>query len=248
MNIVGVHAVRQALHKKIPGILYIAHTQSHKDEFIALVKKYQKVTIEQKSKQALQDMGARQGIMFVAHRKDAKTMQIESWLDSYADDNALCALVLDHIQDAQNLGAIFRSAAVFAIDSVISTIKRSAPENQFAIKASSGAMSIVPSCKVSNIRHAIKTLKKHNIWTYALDMSGKSINTYALPHRVAFVLGNEHTGISQLVMQECDDVLSIPMALASSHREDTALTIDSLNVSVSAGIVCYKYRSAYPIP
>ena len=135
---------------------------------------------------------------------------------------------------------IFRSAALFGVDCIITPVRRSASvENEFTIKAASGAMSIVPVCKVANIRESITLLKKHNIWTYALDMKGKNIFTYSMPQRIAFVLGNEHAGVHSLTLRECDETLSIPMC--------STPTIDSLNVSVSSGIVCYEYNRQYPL-
>ncbi len=239
MRIFGTHAIREALQKSSDeGILYLVENHRNKKEFVSMVKHAaSKVRVVLRSRYELHNMGATQGALLVTNsNKHSTYIDLQCWLREKSHEEQILILVLDHIQDAQNAGAIFRTAAVFNASLVISAVKRSAPENEYARKASSGAMSIVPSCKVSNIAEAVRMLKKHHIWTYSLDASGKSLSQHKLPLRCAFVLGNEHKGIAPLVVRECDDVCSIPMTL------DRRNSIDSLNVSVSAGIACYEYR------
>lgn len=241
MRIFGTHAIREALYKRdAEGILYIVKDHRNKREFVSILKHTaSQVRIVLSSRSELAAMEAKQGALLVSSADDHSTcIDLKHWLREKSHAKQIMILVLDHVQDAQNVGAIFRTAAVFNASLVISTVKRSAPDNEYARKASSGAMSIVPACKVANIAESIRMLRKHNIWTYALTVSGKPLVQYTLPLRCAFVLGNEHKGISPLVARECDDALSIPMALPKQS------TIDSLNVSVSTGIACYEYHRA----
>lgn len=145
-------------------------------------------------------------------------------------------VVLDHIEDPQNLGAILRSADVFAADFVIAPRRRSAPLGEAAAKASAGAAAYVPLALVPNLADALRKLKAAGYWLYAADMGGETLSEVELSARTVLVLGNEGAGVSRLLRQDCDLSLSIPMA---GH-------VDSLNVSVAAGVMMYEYRRRYP--
>lgn len=145
-------------------------------------------------------------------------------------------ILLDHIEDPQNLGAILRSADVFAADLVLAPRKRSAPLTDAAVKASAGAAAYAPLALVPNLAEALRKLKKAGYWLYAADMGGASLPDADLSARSAIVLGNEGAGVSRLLREECDFALSIPMA---GH-------VDSLNVSAAAAVLMYEYRRRYP--
>ena len=145
-------------------------------------------------------------------------------------------VVLDHIEDPQNLGAILRSADVFAADLVIAPRKRSAPLTDAAVKASAGAAAYAPLVLVPNLAEALRRLAKAGYWRYAADMGGPPLPDADIDARAAIVLGNEGAGVSRLLRDECDAVLSIPMA---GH-------VDSLNVSAAAAVLMYDYRRRHP--
>jgi 23S rRNA (guanosine2251-2'-O)-methyltransferase len=145
-------------------------------------------------------------------------------------------LLLDHIEDPQNLGAILRSADVFAADLVIAPRWRSAPLSDAAIKASAGAAAYAPLVYVPNLAEALKRLKKAGYWLYAADMGGTGLPEADLAARSGLVLGNEGAGVSRLLREECDLSVSIPMA---GH-------VDSLNVSAAAAVLMYEYRRRWP--
>jgi 23S rRNA (guanosine2251-2'-O)-methyltransferase len=145
-------------------------------------------------------------------------------------------IILDHIEDPQNLGAILRSADVFAADLILAPRKRSAPLTDAAVKASAGAAAYAPLALVPNLAEALRRLKKAGFWLYAADMGGASLRDADLSARSAIVLGNEGAGVSRLLRDECDFALSIPMA---GH-------VDSLNVSAAAAVMMYEYRRRYP--
>ncbi|HOX31101.1 MAG TPA: 23S rRNA (guanosine(2251)-2'-O)-methyltransferase RlmB [Spirochaetales bacterium] len=145
-------------------------------------------------------------------------------------------ILLDHIEDPQNLGAILRSADAFAADLVVAPTRRSAPLSEAAVKASAGAAAYVPLALVPNLAEALRRLEAAGFWRYAADMAGEDVGSAELPARCAIVLGNEGSGVSRLVKAGCDGILSIPMA---GH-------VDSLNVSASAAILMHEYRRRWP--
>ncbi len=145
-------------------------------------------------------------------------------------------VALDHIEDPQNLGAILRSADVFAADLVLAPRRRSAPLSDAAVRASAGAAAFAPLALVPNLPEALRKLKRAGYWLYAADMDGASLPEADIAERSAIVLGNEGSGLARLVRAECDFALSIPMA---GH-------VDSLNVSTAAAVLMYEFRRRFP--
>lgn len=145
-------------------------------------------------------------------------------------------ILLDHIEDPQNLGAILRSSDVFAADLVVAPRRRSAPLSDAAIKASAGAAAYAPLVLVPNLAEALRRLKKAGYWLYAADMGGEALPAADISARAGLVLGNEGAGVSRLLKDECDFTVSIPM---SGH-------VDSLNVSAAAAVLMYEYRRRWP--
>ena len=140
-------------------------------------------------------------------------------------------LLLDSIQDTHNLGAILRTAECAGVDGVIVTKHNSAPINETVVKTSAGATEHLKICLVDNLVNAIKELKQNNFWIFGSSLvNAKDYNTidYKLP--AAIILGNEEKGIRKLVAENCDFLIKIPMTGK----------IQSLNVSVSAGILLFE--------
>jgi 23S rRNA (guanosine2251-2'-O)-methyltransferase len=159
-------------------------------------------------------------------------------LDEYlasAPERSL-VLVLDHIEDPQNLGAILRSADAFAADLVVAPTRRAAPLSEAAVKASAGAAAYVRLALVPNLAEALRRMEKAGFWRYAADSSGEDVAAADLPERCAIVLGNEGSGVARVLKAECDGTLAIRM---SGH-------VDSLNVSASAAIFMHEYRRRHP--
>jgi 23S rRNA (guanosine2251-2'-O)-methyltransferase len=140
-------------------------------------------------------------------------------------------LLLDSIQDTHNLGAILRSAECAGADGVIVTKHNSAPINETVVKTSAGATEHLKICPVDNLVNAIKELKQNGFWIFGSSLeNAKDYNMidYKLP--AAIILGNEEKGIRKLVAENCDFLIKIPMLGE----------IQSLNVSVSAGILLFE--------
>ena len=140
-------------------------------------------------------------------------------------------VVLDGIEDPHNVGAILRSVDASGAHGVIRQTRRAAALDTVAAKASAGAVSHVPVADVVNISRAIDELKQQNVWVVGLagdaSQSYESID-WTAPS--AIVLGAEGSGMRRLVRESCDFLVSIPMA---GH-------VDSLNVSVAAGVVLFE--------
>ncbi|MCL2092773.1 MAG: 23S rRNA (guanosine(2251)-2'-O)-methyltransferase RlmB [Treponema sp.] len=150
-------------------------------------------------------------------------------LDEGGQKDVLVA-VLDEITDPHNYGAILRSCDQFGVDLVISRQRRIAKHADVISKTSAGAHAWVQQAETPNLVRALDALKEAGFWIYGADMEGESIVRKDLTGRSAFILGGEGTGISRLLKENCDALVSIP----SLGR------IDSLNVSVAAGVLFYE--------
>ncbi|MBR5337104.1 MAG: 23S rRNA (guanosine(2251)-2'-O)-methyltransferase RlmB [Lachnospiraceae bacterium] len=139
-------------------------------------------------------------------------------------------IVLDHIEDPHNLGAIIRTANQAGAHGVIVPKRRATHLTATAAKASAGAICYTPVAKVSNIAKTIEDLKKHGIWFVCADMTGERMYNLDLTGPIGIVVGNEGDGVSRLVRESCDFVASIPM-----YGD-----VDSLNVSVAASVLAYE--------
>jgi 23S rRNA (guanosine2251-2'-O)-methyltransferase len=141
-------------------------------------------------------------------------------------------IVLDHITDPHNVGAIIRSAESSGATAVVLPERRAAGVNATVRKASAGATAYVPVARVTNVAQTIRTLKKARIWTAGAALSPTAVKyTHAdFTRDVAIVIGAEGSGISALVARECDYLVSIPMEGK----------IASLNASVAAAILLYE--------
>lgn len=137
-------------------------------------------------------------------------------------------LLLERIQDPQNLGALLRSALSFGVTGVVLTTHRSAPLSAVAVKAAAGAVEYLPLVQVASLAEPIARLQKHGFWVYGgLATGGENIFQLDFPSRVALVIGEEGGGLSRLVRQRCDQLVSIP----------TVGPIESLNASVAGGVL-----------
>ena len=143
-------------------------------------------------------------------------------------------LILDGIEDPQNLGAILRSAECAGANGVILPKHHCAPLSPSACKASAGAVEYVPIAKVTNLTRAIEELKDAGLWIYGADADGEHYVDVDLSGPAAFVLGSEGHGISRLVRENCDKIISIPL-----HGK-----INSLNVSAAAAVILYAAEAS----
>lgn len=139
-------------------------------------------------------------------------------------------VICDELEDPHNLGAVVRTAEAAGAHGVVIPKRRSAGLTAAVYKASAGAVEYLPVARVSNITETIREMKKRGVWVYGLDMDGGTWCQTDLTGAVALVVGSEGKGISRLVREQCDGILSLPM-----HG-----SINSLNASVACGILLYE--------
>ncbi len=142
------------------------------------------------------------------------------------------AVMLDHIEDPRNYGAILRSADQFGASFVIVPGRRAAPLSAVAIEASAGTAQAVSIVTVPNLATALADLKLAGFWAYAAAMDGPAAHTCNLSGKVCLIMGNEGKGVSRLLLDRSDQQISIPRTGSG----------DSLNVSVAAGVLLYEVR------
>ena len=157
-------------------------------------------------------------------------ISLEEFLAGLGDRKNVLVAVLDEITDPHNYGAILRSCDQFGVDLVVTRHRRTAKHAEVIAATSAGAAAWVPQAETANLPRAMELLKDSGFWIYGADMEGETVYDKDLRGRTAIVLGGEGTGISRLLRENCDALLAIP----SLGR------IDSLNVSVAAGVLFYE--------
>ncbi len=164
-------------------------------------------------------------------------VEFDGWINQQklSDENAT-VVILDSITDPHNVGAILRSCDQFGVSLALLPSRRSASdfsENEVVARASAGASSYVPVSVVTNLVRAAQKLKDAGFWIYGADAGGTSVQDISFPKKTAIIMGSEGSGISKLLSEQCDSIVSIP----------TCGKIDSLNVSVATGVLLYeRYR------
>ncbi len=139
-------------------------------------------------------------------------------------------LILDNIEDPHNLGAIIRTANVCGAHGVIIPKNRAVGLTATVAKTSAGALNYTPVVKVTNLVQTMQELKDRGLWLACADMDGTKMYDLNLKGAIGLVIGNEGSGVSRLVRENCDMIASVPM-----QGE-----IESLNASVAAGVLCYE--------
>ena len=203
--------------------------QKAKDKKIVVVEA-EKLKLDRMITSENEKLKNSQGI--VASVTDYNYFTIDDILqEAYKRNESPFIIILDKIEDPQNLGAIVRSAECLGAHGVIIQKRNAAQVTETVQKVAAGACNYVKIARVTNITESIKYLKKNGLWIYGLDMEGASdIYDTDLTGPIGLVIGNEGSGISKLVLQNCDFVIKIPMV---GH-------IESLNASVSAAISMYE--------
>lgn len=181
---------------------------------------------------ALSSHGAHQGIALeVGAFPYADLADIIARADAAGAESAL-VVVLDHVTDAGNFGAIVRSAEVVGAVGVVIANKRAAEVTVATYKTSAGAVMHLPIARVPNIARALEDLKAAGFWTVgASEHAEGSCWDTPLTGRIALVMGSEGAGISRLVLETCDDLTKLPQRGAT----------ESLNVAQAATALCYEW-------
>jgi len=207
--------------------IYLSESFNDKN-IITLLRKH-KFSYETKSIREINNLapGLNQGI--IIDIEDYEYYDLETLIESAKTPSFF--VILDHIEDPHNLGAIIRTCEAAGVDGVIIPNKRSAQVNSTVMKVSSGALDNIKVCLVSNIVDTMKKLKEKGFWTVGTKMETKQ-TYYDLDYKmnICLIIGNEGSGISNLVEKECDYMVNIPMVGK----------INSLNASVATGIIVFE--------
>ena len=187
------------------------------DEKINSLLEKEKIQPKIMSKKQMDNLagGVHQGIIL-----DIEDYQYKD-LEDMLSQNPNFIVILDHLEDPHNFGAIIRTCEAAGVNMIIIPKDRQALVNATVMKTSAGALLNVNIVKVTNLANTIKRLKKEGFWIVGTDMEGTKYDE---------IIGNEGSGMSQIVAKACDFIATIPLY---GH-------VNSLNASVSAGIVIYE--------
>lgn len=139
-------------------------------------------------------------------------------------------VILDHLEDPHNFGAIIRTCEAAGVDGIVIPKNRSVEVNSTVMKTSTGALNRVKIAQVTNLNNTIDYLKKKGFWIVGTDMDGTPYTEVDYKGPIAIVTGSEGFGMSRLVKENCDFIATIPM-----YGE-----VNSLNASVATAIIIYE--------
>lgn len=237
MTLINNQAIKEALKSGASGTLHIDRNKKTPNitEIAGIAKGLRQVKIHYTQADALTAIAGdrHRGIAFEMIHSAGEVLPKEynDWLEMCSANTAVI-LFLDGITDPHNLGAILRSADIFAVDAVVIPSRRTAAVTATVIEVSAGAANYVPLFQVVNLNRAIELAKKAGFWISGADMNGAAATEIDFTGRVGLVMGREGQGLHQQTAKLCDHITSIPM---QGH-------IDSLNVSVAAGIFLFEIR------
>lgn len=220
----GVHAVKAALEAgRVERLFVDAGRKQGVQDLLALIDEDRVQIVDDVREMA--ETRAPQGV--VARCRPMTPRTLETLADGLA-----ALLVLDHIEDPQNVGAVARSAAAAGATGLVMSSRRAAPLSASAFKAAAGSLENLPVAVVGSIPEALSRLKDFGVWIVGLDASGDQslFGLELLTEPVAVVIGAEGSGIAPLTAKRCDVVASIPMAPGT----------ESLNASVSGALAAFE--------
>lgn len=232
--IYGKNPVIEALQsgREINKMVFLEGSKDKNMQKIIDMAKAKKIIVqfsERKVMDKLVDGENHQGV--VAYVSPYEYYDLEEVLDIAHQKNEPPFLIIcDEITDPHNLGSIIRTANAVGAHGVIIPKRRSAAVNQTVVKTSCGAVEYVPVVRVTNITQTIKQLKDAGVWVVGTDMNAPFYSDANLTGSIAIVIGNEGDGISRLVKESCDFMVSLPMLGV----------VSSLNASVAGGVVMYE--------
>jgi len=232
--IIGKNAVREALRSGRPADRLIIERGEHKKSLAPLAAMCREMGIPVKEADVkkldfLSGHSNHQGVILIAAAHEYSSLDDIFALAQERGDPPFI-IICDSLEDPHNLGAVIRSAEAAGAHGVIIPQRHSVGLNGTVGKASAGALEYVPVVRTVNINSVIAELKKRGVWVYAADMDGEAYYNTDMSGACAIIIGNEGKGVSRLVKENADAVVSIPMAGK----------INSLNASVAAGILMFE--------
>lgn len=231
MYIYGKNPVRQLFleHKEVKEL--ILSVQDKELESFAQRNHVKVRRTDKKNLSKLTGTERHQGVCALVN--DYQTYTLEELMQNKNGQHGLLIL-LDELEDPHNLGAILRSADAVGATGVIFKKTHAVGLTPTVAKVSAGAIDTVKCAAVTNLSRAIETLQKNGWWVVGTDMNGQDYRQLKYDFDCVLVIGNEGKGISRLIKEKCDYVVKIPMVGK----------IESLNASVSAGVLMYGIYSA----
>lgn len=230
--ITGFHAIEEMIKSgKAQGPLLVANAGPRARSIMSLAVDHKirtdRVGEHELDRQAPDHRGI---ALFVESKGPVNEITVKQFLEDLDEGSGALVVLLDGITDPHNYGAILRSCDQFGVNLVVVGNRRSAKDAEVVSKTSAGAAAWVPIAGVSNLARVAEQLKEAGFWLYGADMAGKPVYDVDLKGRTAIILGSEGAGLSRLLRETCDAMIAIP----SKGR------IDSLNVSVAAGVLLYE--------
>lgn len=169
--------------------------------------------------------GLHQGI--ILDIDEFKTYELNDILEKVKEKKYSTLVMLDHLEDPHNFGAIIRTCEALGIDGIIIPNDRSVNITGTVVKTSAGAIENIPIIKVPNLTSTLTKLKNNNYWIVGTDMQGQDYTKIDYNMNICLIIGNEGKGMSNIIKNNCDFIATIPMTGK----------INSLNASVSCGII-----------
>ena len=226
----GRHAVFSALKNSKRKVLKILVAPENEAEF---KREFQNLPYQTASKKEIEKLAGQNAVHqgYVLLTYPLEQMFLEDLIEKTTDKQRCHVLILDQVTDPQNIGAIIRSAAAFGTTAIIVQDKNAPLESGAMAKASAGTLEFMPIVRVTNLSRAIEALKKAGFWIVGMDGYAKQkLEDVDKNAKLAVVMGSEGSGMRRLIEESCD----IKVRLAMDER------VESLNVSVAAGIVLYE--------
>lgn len=235
--IVGRNAVREALKSGRPADSLLVQRGERTGAVLPIIAECREknIPVKEVDPKKLDFMcghANHQGVILIAAAHEYATVE-DIFARAEEKGEPPFIVVCDSLEDPHNLGAVIRSADAGGVHGIIIPERRSVSLSGIVGKTSAGALEYVPVARVTNLSAAIRQLKERGVWVYAADMDGTPYKQADLTGPLALVIGSEGAGVSRLVKETCDGVLSIPMKG----------NVNSLNASVAAAVLIFEASS-----
>lgn len=240
--VMGRHPVKEALQsdREINKVFVQEHISGRAVDEIVRLAKSQRLVVSfvPKSKlDKLVDYQNHQGVVLATSPVEYATID-DLFKVAESRNERPFFVMLDEIEDPHNLGSIIRTADITGVHGVIIPERRSASISSTVSKASAGAVEHVKVARVTNLTQTIKELKDRGLWVFGTDMNGTDYREWNTDSPICLVIGNEGKGMSRLVKENVDELITIPMKG----------NVGSLNASVAASLLMFEvYRNWNPV-
>ena len=226
MLVYGKNVAREILSKNTTVKKVYLKEGFNNEEILNLIKQNNNKVIYKTSEELDRLVNeTNQGIVI-----DIEDYHYKYFEDLKEDDDAKFVVILDHIEDPRNFGAIIRTCECAGVDYIVIPNKRSVEVTAAVFKSSSGAAVHQKICKVANLHNTVEKLKKNGFWVIGTDANGEDYTKINYGGKIAVIIGSEGKGLQPLLRKSCDQIASIPLKGK----------INSLNASVAAGIIIYE--------